>query len=100
MPTEDTRARVLQILKALAPEIEAGRIREDLAYRQQFAFDSVDFLSFALKLQETFQIAIPEDDYPRLASLKGCLEYLSSHRPDSVRAGAPALPPAKGPGTP
>jgi acyl carrier protein len=80
MPADDARARVLQILHAVAPEIEIGRIREELPYRQQFVFDSVDFLSFALKLQETFKIAIPENDYPRLASLKGCLQYLSARR--------------------
>jgi acyl carrier protein len=80
MPADDTRLTILQILKAVAPEIEIERIREDLAYRQQFVFDSVDFLSFALKLQEAFKVTIPENDYPQLASLRGCMQYLSARQ--------------------
>ena len=76
MKTDDTRSRVLEIITAIAPEADPTRIKGTVPFREQFTFDSVDFLSFAIKLQESFGIKIPESDYPLLSTLDGCLEYI------------------------
>ena len=78
MKADDTRARVLEILTAIAPEADPNRIEGAVPFREQFTFDSVDFLSFAIKLQESFSIKIPETDYPMLSTLDGCLEYIAT----------------------
>jgi acyl carrier protein len=49
------------------------------APREQFAFDSVDFLGFMITLQEYFGLKIPETDYPLLSTL--------DDRPDCIRSG-------------
>ncbi|HHP7235364.1 MAG TPA: acyl carrier protein [Desulfobacterales bacterium] len=72
------RARILQVLSAVAPEAQTGRLEEAEPFRNQFAFDSVDFLTFAIKLQQEFSLSIPEDDFPLLATLRGCVEYISA----------------------
>lgn len=76
MKADDIRTRVLEILTAIAPEADPNRIEGAAPFREQFAFDSVDFLSFAIKLQESFGLKIPESDYPLLSTLDGCLEYI------------------------
>ena len=81
MKADDTRTRVLEILTAIAPEADPNRIEGAVPFREQFAFDSVDFLSFAIKLQESFGIKIPETDYPMLSTLDGCLEYIAKVEP-------------------
>ena len=76
MKAEDTRTRVLEILTAIVPEADPNRIEGAVPFREQFMFDSVDFLSFAIKLQESFGLKIPETDYPLLSTLDGCIEYI------------------------
>jgi acyl carrier protein len=81
MKADDTRTRVLEILTAIAPEADPARIEGTVPFREQFTFDSVDFLSFAIKLQESFDIKIPETDYPLLSTLDGCIGYISTVEP-------------------
>jgi acyl carrier protein len=81
MKADDTRTRVLEILTAIAPEADPARIEGAVPFREQITFDSVDFLSFAIKLQESFGIKIPETDYPLLSTLDGCLEYIGTVEP-------------------
>ena len=69
---------VLKQLAEIAPEADLTRLDPGLRFRDQFTFDSVDFLSFATALSETFHLAIPEIDYPRLATLAGCMAYLQA----------------------
>ncbi|MFZ0135311.1 MAG: acyl carrier protein, partial [Desulfobacterales bacterium] len=61
---------------AIAPEVDPERIEGAVPFRAQFTFDSVDFLSFAIKLQESFDLKIPETDYPLLSTLDGCVAYI------------------------
>jgi acyl carrier protein len=81
MKANDTRTRVLDILTAISPEADPNRIEGAVPFREQFAFDSVDFLSFAIKLQESFGLKIPETDYPLLSTLDGCIDYIGTVEP-------------------
>lgn len=47
-------------------------------FRDQFDFDSMDFLSFAMGLHKATGIDIPEIDYPCLSNLDGPIAYLKS----------------------
>jgi acyl carrier protein len=75
---------VLQILGRIAPEADLGYLQPDKGFRDQFDFDSVDFLNFALALQEETKLPIPEEDFPCLATLNGCIRYLSPALGDSA----------------
>jgi acyl carrier protein len=81
MTLPDNRDRILQILSEIAPEAEIANLQDDLPFRKQFTFDSVDFLNFATGLQERFQIRIPERDYPELSTINGCLNYIAKRIP-------------------
>ena len=37
----------------------------------------MDYLNFIIRLHERFAVDIPEADYPRLATLDGCVAYLA-----------------------
>lgn len=73
----ETRAQVLAALKEVAPDMEEAKLKPDVNFRDQFEFDSVDCLNFALALERTFTVHIPELDYPRLSSLDSATAYIS-----------------------
>jgi len=38
--------------------------------------DSMDFLDIVMELRKRYGIEIPEEDYPKLATLNSCVDYL------------------------
>ena len=36
----------------------------------------MDYLNFVLALEHALDVHIPEQDYPRLSCLRGCLDHL------------------------
>lgn len=70
------KAVVLDLIGKIAPEADLVDLNPVERFRNQFDFDSVDFMNFALALQKHFQITIPEKEYPMLSSLQGCITYL------------------------
>jgi acyl carrier protein len=51
-----------------------------VSFRDQLDIDSMDFLNFVIALHKELRIEIPEVDYPKLATLKGCVEHLTASR--------------------
>jgi acyl carrier protein len=80
---------IVTTLTTIAPEADSACLDPVRAFRDQIELDSVDFLNFVLTLEKRLERPIPASHYPRLSSLKGCLEYLST--------GAPAPVTSKGP---
>ncbi len=76
MNPAEIKALVLQTIRTIAPEADLENLNPDVRFRDQFDFDSVDFLNFILQVQEPLQVEIPETDYPKLATLNGCIAYL------------------------
>ncbi|GAB6904688.1 Acyl carrier protein familyprotein [Desulfosarcina cetonica] len=76
MREEDIDRIVRDLLRQVAPEAPLESLEAQRPFRDQFQFDSVDFLSFILKLEEAAGIKISELDYPALSSLRGCRTYL------------------------
>jgi len=71
--------QVLEVLREIAPEAAEIKLKRDVSFRDQFDFDSVDFLSFVLALQKKLGVEISELDFPEFSSLEGCVSYLSAH---------------------
>ena len=67
---------VRALIGQIAPEAPMDRLDTHRPFRDQFDFDSVDFLTFILKLEKETGLTIPELDYPLLSSLQGCRTYL------------------------
>jgi acyl carrier protein len=76
--TDEIRRTILETLRQIAPEADLDRLNPEDPFRDQFDFDSVDFLNFALKLQEVLGVIISELDFPKLASLNGCVAFLGA----------------------
>lgn len=68
---------VLGCLGAVAPDADLPALVPDRPFRDQFEFDSVDFLNFVMKLEIALNVHVPELDYPQLATLDGCRAYLA-----------------------
>jgi acyl carrier protein len=82
MTRDEIRAAVLRALGDIAPEADLSAIAPDLPLRDQLDLDSMDFLNFVIAVHTALRVEIPEADYPKLATLDGCVDYL-------VRAGGP-----------
>jgi acyl carrier protein len=76
MEREQIAQRVLELLTGIAPDVEAASVVPGIDFRDQFDFDSMDTLNFAIALNREFGVEVPEADYARLASLDKCVEYL------------------------
>ena len=74
---EALKTRILDVLVEVAPDCDPASLDPEHAFRDQFEFDSVDFLNFALGLEKAFGVHIPEYDYPRLSTLNGSAAYLT-----------------------
>ncbi len=79
MSDNDIRSAVLRALGAIAPEADLEHLDPDVELREQLDVDSMDFLNFIIGLHKQTGIAVPEKDYPRLLTLRGCLDYLKAH---------------------
>jgi acyl carrier protein len=78
MTPEDIRAAVLRALGRVAPEADLDNLKPDIGFREQLDIDSMDFLNFVIALHKELHVEIPEKDYPKFATLHGCLDYLAS----------------------
>jgi acyl carrier protein len=76
MTTDDIAARVLALLQQVAPDVDPASVVPSLAFRDQFDFDSMDTLNFAIALHKDFGIDVPELDYGELSSLNRTVAYL------------------------
>ena len=81
MSTAATRGIVTQALHRVAPEADLTGVNDGAGLQAELDLDSLDFLNFVIALQELTGLVIPEQDYPQLASLGGCLNYLERERP-------------------
>jgi acyl carrier protein len=77
MTDSEIRTTALEVLKQIAPEIEADELRGDLPLRNQVDLDSMDWLNFLLGLHEKLQVEIPEADYAGLVTLDNVVTYLA-----------------------
>jgi acyl carrier protein len=78
MTEAETRAQVLAVLKEVAPDLDETKLDPKGNFRDQFEFDSVDCLNFALALERAFTLHIPELDYPKLSSLDSATAYIEA----------------------
>ena len=67
---------IIDSLTKVAPDIDRNALDLEINFRDQFEVDSIDFLGFVLDLEKRLGIKIPEVDYPKLSSMKGCLSYV------------------------
>lgn len=77
MTAEDIKKIVLDIVADIAPDEDLSNVKPAVKLRDQLSLDSMDFLDIVMELRKKYGIEVPEPDYPRLASLDSCAEYLA-----------------------
>ena len=85
MTKDEIRATVLHHLSNLAPEADHTQLKPDANIRDELDIDSMDFLNFAIAVHEALHVEIPEADYPELATVNGCVEYVAARRSAPTR---------------
>ena len=81
MNAEEAKTAVFAALREIAPEADASVIEPDVEFREQLDIDSMDFLNLIIGIHERTGVDIPEEDYPLLETLEGCIRYLTEARP-------------------
>ncbi|HSN22106.1 MAG TPA: acyl carrier protein [Usitatibacter sp.] len=76
MKADDIKSRVVEIIRTVAPEVEAGEIRPDRPLRDQVDLDSMDWLRVIVAVHEKLRVDIPEKDYAKLRTLDDWALYL------------------------
>ena len=76
MTQDQVRECVLNIISDIAPDEDIGSVKDELNLRDQLDLESMDFLDIVMELRKRFDIEVPEDDYPQLASIASCVTYL------------------------
>jgi acyl carrier protein len=77
MTRDEIKDTVVRILCEIAPEADPLRIKPDVNFRDQLDIDSMDYLNFVIALDKQLGVPVPETDYPKLATVDNCVEYLA-----------------------
>lgn len=75
---DQIRAAIFDVLGAIAPEVDPAAIDPEKPLREQVDIDSFDFLNVIIRLHETLGVDIPEQDYAKLLTLNGAVDYLAT----------------------
>lgn len=78
MTAEDIRRIYLEELVRIAPDLDTDIIGDDDHLQDDLELDSMDILNLVTALHRHLGVNIPEEDYPRIATLAKATEYLLS----------------------
>lgn len=83
MTRDEIKDVVVEIIQDIDEDADVASISADLPLRDQLDLDSMDFLDIVMELRKRYQLQIPEADYPELASLASCVNYLEPRLKDA-----------------
>jgi acyl carrier protein len=73
----EVRTAVLNIISDVAMDEDTTNLKDDVALREQLDLDSMDFLDIVMELKKRHKIEVPQEDFPKLATLNSCVDYLA-----------------------
>ena len=76
MNRQEIRDVILEIIADIDEEADFVALDADKPLRDQLELDSMDFLDIVMELRKRYKLQIPEDEYPELATLNSCVDYL------------------------
>lgn len=76
MTRDEIRDIILEIIEDIDEDAEFDDLDADQPLRDQLDLDSMDFLDIVMELRKRYKLQIPEEDYPELATLTSCVDYL------------------------
>ena len=76
MTRADIGQAIVKIIKDIVPDEDCADLDPDRKLRDQLDLDSMDFLDIVMELRKRYGVEVPESDYPKLATLTSCIDYL------------------------
>jgi len=77
MEAQQVRQIVIDILEDVALDEDLTTIDDAKPLRDQLDLDSMDFLDIVMELKKRHKVEVPQEDYPMLASMQSCMDYLT-----------------------
>lgn len=77
MTNDEIVLAIKDIIASIAPDEDLSGLLLDVKLREQIELDSMDFLDIVMELRKRYGVQVPEADYPNLATLQGCVDYLA-----------------------
>ncbi|MBU0944448.1 MAG: acyl carrier protein [Proteobacteria bacterium] len=76
MTRDEIKDLILEIIEDIDEDADFDALQADKPLRDQLDLDSMDFLDIVMELRKRHKLQIPEEDYPQLATLDSCVNYL------------------------
>jgi acyl carrier protein len=76
MTREAIGQAIIDIIRDIVPDQDCAGLDRDRNLRDQLDLDSMDFLDIVMELRKKYGVEVPEADYPKLATLNSCMDYL------------------------
>ena len=76
MTRDEIKDLILEIIEDIDEDAEFEGLDPDKPLRDQLDLDSMDFLDIVMELRKRYGLQIPEEEYPELANLTSCVNYL------------------------
>jgi acyl carrier protein len=76
MTKEEVKTSLLNIISEIVPDEDVMNLEGNTSIRDQIDLDSMDFLDIIMELRKKYQVEIPEEDYPELATMNSSVTYL------------------------
>ncbi|WP_372736011.1 acyl carrier protein [Nocardioides sp.] len=78
MDQSQARGLVIEAVRFIVPDADFDALGDDTPLRSEFELDSLDNLSFMETLSKRSGVAITEDDYDRLVTMRSCIDFLTA----------------------
>lgn len=76
MTRDEIKDVILEIIADIDEEADFDALDADAPLRDQLELDSMDFLDIVMELRKRYKLQIAEEEYPQLATLTSCVNYL------------------------
>ena len=76
MTRDEIKDVILEIIEDIDEEADFANLDAEAPLRDQLDLDSMDFLDIVMELRKRYKLQIPEEEYPQLATLASCVNYL------------------------
>ncbi len=72
------RERIIKILNNFG--VDNSAVSDSANFIKDLGFDSLDTVDLMMQVEQEFNIAIPDEDYSKIVTLKSLVEYLEERQ--------------------
>jgi len=72
------RERILKILNNFG--VDSSAVTDNANFIKDLGFDSLDTVDLMMQLEQEFSIAIPDEDYAKIVTVKSLQDYLEERQ--------------------